>query len=453
LQRINKKILILGFVFDLSILKTLEFHPSACYVVPFDLEERLEKHIWINALLVIIFPFVAGCRDNSPEALKLTALKIHDRILTVDTHTDTPLNLLREGWDIGKRHETGVPGSGRIDLPRMRKGGLDAAFFAAYVRQGERTEDGYRRARERTNVLIDAIDSVAIKYPDRAGIGLAPDDPYTLEKQGKRTIFIGMENGYPLGKDPSLLKTFYDRGVRYITLCHTKNNDLCDSSTDEKGPEWNGLSPFGEKVVDEMNRLGIIIDVSHISDDAFQDVLERTKAPVIASHSCCRAVFDSPRNLSDDMLRALAKNGGVIQINLCSFYLKETRDNPEQKAALDSLKEARGDLDAIRDEKTLQEYLNAYFDIMDRYPSDLATVTDLADHIDHAVRIAGIDHVGIGSDFDGGAELADVTDVSDYPNITLELVRRGYSEKDIRKIWGGNFMRVFREVIRIEQTL
>jgi len=238
-------------------------------------------------------------------------------------------------------------------------------------------------------------------------------------------------------------------------LCHTKNNEICDSSTDEA--EWNGLSPFGEKVVKELNRLGMIVDVSHISDSSFYDVLRITKSPVVATHSCCRALCDHPRNLTDQMLKALAKNGGVIQMCLVSSFVKKSKSNPERQAAIkkemDRLKEKYGDYYAITDPKIKEEYRNAYRAIFEKYPRELATVKDLVDHIDHAVKLIGIDHVGIGTDFDGGGELKDCYDVSQLPNITAELLKRGYSKEEIRKIWGGNFMRVFREVIKVSKEI
>lgn len=390
-----------------------------------------------------------GCTDRTIQDPKQHALELHDRILTIDTHTDTPLRLFRKGWDIGELHESGLSASGKIDLPRMKAGGLDAAFFAAFEGQKERTPDGFKNTKLRADKTITAIWDIQTRYPDLAEIALTPDDACRIQKAGKRTIFIGMENVYPIGKDLSNIGYFYERGVRYITLCHTKNNDICDSSTDKKGSEWNGLSPFGERVVDEMNRLGILIDVSHMSDEAFFDVLERSKTPVFASHSNCRAVFDDDRNITDDMLRVLAKNGGVIHINLCSFYIKDIEKNPQKKKELADLrKQYDGGYYYIEDEARKAEYLEVYYAIQDKYPSEKATVSEMVDHIDHAVKIAGIDHVGIGSDFDGGAELEDVRDVSEMPNITIELVKRGYTDAEIEKIWSGNFLRVFREAIQ-----
>jgi membrane dipeptidase len=250
-----------------------------------------------------------------------------------------------------------------------------------------------------------------------------------------------------------LVKHFYDRGVRCLTLCHTRHNDICDSSTDTTRSPWNGLSPFGEEVVKEINRLGMLIDVSHISDSAFWDVLRTSKAPVIASHSACRVLASSPRNLDDDMLRALADRGGVVQICLVSFYLKTVPPNPAKESALDSIRQVYGDWDKAVDPAVQEKRRNAYYAVMRRYPDPMATVAEFVDHIDHAVKIVGIDHVGFGSDLDGGGGVEECNDVTQYPRITEELVRRGYNEGQIRKIWGGNTLRVLDKVAGIARSL
>jgi len=254
-----------------------------------------------------------------------------------------------------------------------------------------------------------------------------------------------MENGYPVGTDLSLLQGFYEMGARYITLCHTRNNDICDSSTDNKGPEFDGLSDFGVKVVEEMNRLGMMIDLSHASDETFYDVIEFSKAPVIASHSNAKALQNVHRNMDDDMIRKLAENGGVIQVCLVNSYLAELDPNPQRDSAMTALRvKYRGFDDLSEEERTAAR--REWQGINDKYPPNLATLADVADHIDHIVKIAGIDHVGFGSDFDGGGGVDGLYDVSDLPNLTQELLRRGYSEDDIRKFWGGNFLRVMKAV-------
>ncbi len=383
----------------------------------------------------------SGCAQQPDKK----ALRIHKKVLTVDTHCDTPMRLTRGGFDLGQRHEPGQRSSGKMDFPRMKEGGLDAEFFAIFLGQGPLSQDGFTKAYDLAERTIDSMYAACERYPKLAEIATAPADAYRLEKKGKIAAFLGMENGYPLSNNLSLVKHFYDRGIRYITLCHTSNNQICDSSTDEK-ELWHGLSPFGEKVVKEMNRLGIMVDVSHISDKSFFDVIKLSNAPIIASHSSVRALRDSPRNLSDEMLMALKKNGGVIQICVFNNYLVEVKQDPRRNAALDSLRQHYGDYNAIKDEKVKEEMRNAYMALMEKYPGTRATVSDLVDHIDHVVNLIGIDHVGIGTDFDGGGGIDGCNDVTEFPNITRELVKRGYSEEDISKIWGGNFMRVFRKV-------
>lgn len=393
-------------------------------------------------LLCFCFLLLAFNPVGDDEKLYRQAMKIHQKAVTIDSHTDTPLYFTRSGFDIGVRHDAREDGS-KLDLPRMETGGLDAVFFAVFVGQDERSFEGNQKALQRAVALFDAINTAVANNKSKASIALEPEDARKLKKQGKRAIYIGLENGYPIGNDLSLIQYFYDRGARYITLCHTDNNDICDSSTDST--EFNGLSSFGESVVKEMNRIGMMIDVSHISDSAFFDVIRLSKVPVIASHSSARAVCDHPRNLSDDMLVALAKNGGVAQVCLLSDYVKTMPPNPQRDSAQNALRVKYRNFKNLSDEES--EMATAEWRAMNRqYPRVLATVADYVDHIDHMVKVAGIDHVGIGSDFDGGGGLADCFDVSGFPNITMELLRRGYSEEEIIKIWGGNFLRVMEEV-------
>ena len=326
----------------------------------------------------------------------------------------------------------------------MQSGGLHAEFFAAFLAQGPRNDSSYSDVYRETVSIIDAIHRNVDKNAAVAGIALSPSDGYKLKKEGKIAAYIGIENGYAIGKDLSLIKKYYDLGARYMTLSHTRNNDICDSSTDPGGPENDGLSEFGKEVVREMNRLGMIVDISHVSDKSFFDVLKVSIAPVIASHSSCRALCGSPRNLSDDMLVALKENGGVIQICLLSSYLKTPEPNPEMEAKLKDLKEKYGEYGSLPD-SVKKIVRREYSSIREKY-ENLATVKDIVDHIDHVVQIIGVDYVGIGSDFDGGGGLKDCKDASQMKNITIELLRRGYTRSDIKKIWGGNFMRVFRKV-------
>ncbi len=417
----------------------------------------MARKILIRSLVLCFFAFVlfqAGCRpEPAEEDLAVQARLIHDRVLTVDTHCDTASRLPGGNWDIGVRHNSGDRASGKVDLPRMVEGGLDAEFFAVFVGQGERTEQGYDRAKEWALRTLDAIHAMCEKYPDLVGLALTPDDAYRLEKRGMRIAFIGLENGYPIGKDLENVAEFYEKGVRYITLCHSRDNDICDSSTDRQDPEDRGLSDFGREVVAACNRLGMMVDVSHISDKSFYDVLDVTKAPVIASHSSCRALCDSPRNLSDEMIRALAENGGVIQICFLSSYLRKPEPNPERDQALKELREKYGSIREIQDEAVRKKAREEYGAINARYPREMATVEDVVDHIEHVIEIAGVDHVGIGTDFDGGGGVEGCNDVSEMFRVTEELARRGHSEEEIAKIWGGNVMRVLRRVMAVSAEL
>lgn len=369
------------------------------------------------------------------------ANKIHDEVLTVDSHCDTPLNLLGDKLDLGVWNNDGS----KVDFPRMKAGGLDASFFAVFIGQGKRDEASFAKVKQDALDIFKAIDTSVNRYPDQAEIALAAKDVKGIRKSGKSAVYIGVENGYPLGKDLSNVEEFYNLGARYITLCHTKNNDLCDSSNDKLGAEHDGLSAFGIEVVKEMNRLGMMVDVSHISDKSFYDVIALSDVPVIASHSSSRSVCDHPRNMDDEMLRALAANGGVTQLCVLNSYIKEQPENPEREKALVDLRKAYDNfenLSAERYSQGVKEWRKIYED----YPEVKATVEDAVDHIDHMVKVVGIDHVGIGTDFDGGGGIDGFNDVSEAPNLTYELVKRGYSKKDIAKIWGGNFMRVFRAV-------
>lgn len=382
---------------------------------------------------------MAAACASSEDKISRKADKLHSEMLSVDTHCDTPMRLYRGTFDLGVRNE-----KGSVDFPRMKEGGLDAEFFAIFIGQGPRTPEAHEFVHRTTLATFDSIRSNVNRNSAMAGIALAPDDAYRLKSEGKVSVFMGIENGYAVGKDITKVKQYYDLGARYITLCHSFNNDICDSSTDKSGPEHNGLSAFGEEVVKEMNRQGMIIDVSHMSDESFYDVLKVSKAPVIASHSSCRALCESPRNLNDEMLQALKKNGGVIQICILSDYLKQPEPNPEYEAKRAELrtkwKEMGPDLTEAQQEQRWEELSN-----LKRQYVKLATVADAVNHIQHVVDIAGIDYVGIGSDFDGGGGLEDCQDVSMMKNITRELLRRGYSRDEIAKIWGGNFMRVMRE--------
>jgi membrane dipeptidase len=394
----------------------------------------MRKFIWFS-LIVLLLPC---CNNNDRQLIKL-AEKIHEKILTVDTHCDTPMDMARSGFDLGESHTEGC-----VDFPRMIEGGLDAEFFAVFTRQGPRTDSVYDEVFDGALEILETIHRNVEKNSAVAEISLSPEDAYRLKKAGKIAAFIGIENGYPLGRDISRVKELYDKGARYITLTHTRNNDICDSSTDPNGPENNGLSSFGGEVVREMNHLGLMIDVSHVSDKAFYDVLKLSGAPVIASHSSCRALCENPRNLSDNMLLSLRDNGGVIQICILSEYIRTPDPNPELEAKLGELRKKYGDSRSLPEDKR-KLFRSEYREIQKKYQK-LATLKDVVDHIDHVVQVIGVDHVGIGTDFDGGGGVDGCRSVADMKNITVELLRRGYTRSEIEKIWGGNIMRVFKEV-------
>ena len=388
---------------------------------------------------------------NSEEELIQKALDIHNRVLTLDTHADTPLRMIQPGFDMSERHDPRESGS-KVDYPRMVEGGLDAIFFAAFVAQDIRDDGGHNRAKNLCLQMIDSIVTSTNRNTDLVGLALNPEDAYSLEKAGKRAIYIGIENGYPIGNDLSNVELYFNKGVRYITLVHSSNNDLADSATDPNGPEHGGLSEFGSEVVQEMNRLGIMVDVSHGNDSLFYDAISLSKAPIIASHSNARAVTNHKRNMTDEMLKLMAKNGGVVQLTMLADYLREAPPNVARDSAIAVLRANMKPLGEMTKEEQIATR-NTFREINEKYPAPAATVEHVVDHIDHIIKIAGIDHVGIGCDFDGGGGIEGVFDASEVMNITIGLVKRGYSEEEVEKIWGGNLIRVFKEVQEVAKKI
>lgn len=384
---------------------------------------------------------LARAQDTPDPAIKVKADRIHQAVFSLDTHGDLPyLMSNRPDFDVSQWNDVEATRS-QIDLPRMRHGGLDGMFLAVYVGQGPRTPEGNEAAIAEGLKLFELVHGIAEKYPEMAGIATSEAEGRALKKAGKAALFIGVENGYAIGNDLGMLKKHYDLGARYMTLSHTRNNDICDSSTDT--PEHGGLSDFGKEVVKEMNRLGMIIDVSHISDDAFFDCIKYSNAPIVATHSSARALYDHPRNLSDEMIIALAKKGGVLQMNMFSAYLKD--DSPERIAAMEKINADFPMVEGVSEE-VRQARRAAVAELNQTHPYQRATLEMVMDHIDHVVELVGIDHVGIGPDLDGGGGVVGMYDVSEAANVTYELVKRGYSEEDIDKIWGGNFFRVMKSV-------
>ena len=370
---------------------------------------------------------------------------VHKRALVIDTHVDTPMMMMNRGFDLGERHS--VPDL-QVDYPRLREGGVDAVFFAVFINQQPLSDENYEKAFQSANEIIDSTIASVQRNSHLVELATHSADVKKIAAKNKTAIYLGLENGFPLAHDLSRVEHFYNRGIRYISFSHSYNNQLCDSSTDSGEELHGGLSSFGREVVNEMNRLGMMIDVSHISDKAFFDVIELSQAPVIASHSSVRAVCDHPRNLSDEMLVALAKNGGVIQICLLGDYISPPDTTSLNYIKKQELRKRYNNWNYKNDDERKAAWAE-WYDIERNYPPVLPTIANAVDHIDHVVTLVGVDYVGIGSDFDGGGGLADCPDVAAFPLITEELLSRGYSEEDIHKIWGGNFLRVFRQVEEI----
>ncbi|WP_129793343.1 dipeptidase [Sphingosinicella sp. CPCC 101087] len=360
----------------------------------------------------------------------------HEQMLVLDTHLDIPARWDDGEWDFGALHRYEWDLS-QVDLPRMEQGGLDGGFMVIYTPQGDLTPEGYREARDAALARAVAIHRVIAENDDRMGLALTADDAERLHREGRRIAFISMENGWPLGEDLSLLSTFRRLGLRMAGPVHSRTNQLADSTTGEA--RWNGLSPLGEQWVAEMNRLGLVIDGSHSSDAALDDMLELSRVPIVLSHSGPKAIFDHPRNLDDGRMRRLAEAGGVMFIN--SIFLSPYDTSPER----DAINDRHGnwaELDAderrrlLRDRAALdaqRPYTSADFDLFMR-------------SLLHAVAVMGVDHVGLGADWDGGGGVIGMEDVSRLPRITARLRREGLSDADIAKIMGGNLLRVLRQV-------
>jgi membrane dipeptidase len=354
-------------------------------------------------------PISSAALGAQSAALRARSVAIHGRVIAIDSHADI-------GFDFATdRVDPGVDGDRRVDIPKMQAGGLDAAFFIVYVGQGARDPEGYGLARERAMTKFDAIHRMARLYPDRIGLSHSADDVGRIAASGRLVAAIGIENGWVIGPDIGLVSEYHDLGARYMTLAHNGHNDISDSAQPQADlgdnpVEHDGISEFGEAVIAEMNRVGMMVDVSHISKAAMLDAVRLSRAPVVASHSSMSAIHTHARNMDDEQLLALGENGGVVHAVAFHDYLVPEARQP-------------------------------------------ATVADLVDHIDHAVELIGIDHVGISSDFDGGGGIEGWNDASETLNVTLELVRRGYTEDEIARLWGGNLLRVWRENERVAASL
>jgi membrane dipeptidase len=380
-------------------------------------------------LAVLLLLSACGYAQNMEEARR-----IQSEVLGVDTHNDTAQRVLIEKVDIGQRLSSGM-----VDIPRLREGGIHVPFFALWVPTYYPGAEAVRRTLE----LRDAMQGVFDKYPDQIELATSAHDIERIVGQKKIAAVLTAEGGHQIDDDLAVLRMYRRMGMLSMTLAHFRNNNWADSSTDN--PVHNGLTDFGKSVVREMNRIGMIVDVSHVSDKTFYDVLDTSTKPVIASHSSCFVYSDVPRNMKDDMFRALAKNGGVVGVNFSSSFLSQKDADAlkkliaQQNAIPQNLTGAALDAFAAKDHADSGEATAQV---------GHATVEDAAECIDHIVKVAGIDHVGIGSDFDGIPSVpSGLEDVSKMPNLTAALLKRGYSEKDIQKIMGKNFLRVIREVV------
>ena len=370
------------------------------------------------------------------------ARALHERLLVLDSHLDTPAHFARSGWDIMTRH-TYDSDLSQVDYPRMQEGGLDGGFWAIYTPQGPRTPEGEQAARDQALQRAVLIHEMVAKNNQHFALAFTADDAARIAGSGKRVVYLSIENGYPLGHDTTLLKTFYELGVRVFGFVHFKNNDLADSSTDPGGPEWKGLSPLGKQLIVQANRLGIVVDASHASDDVLDQLIELSKTPVLLTHSGCKAAYAHPRNIDDARLRKLAASGGVIQINSYSEYVIPTPVNPDRQKALAALFAQFGRPDASSPE-SIAALARGRTEIDRKYPVPRATLDDFMKHLLHALQVAGPDHVGIGLDWDGGGGVTGMEDVAALPKITERLLQAGYSEQDLAKIWSGNLLRVLR---------
>lgn len=387
-------------------------------------------------LLLALLPLLA----HADTAVSPATLALHQRLLVLDSHLDTPLTLTRPGWNILERHDYRQDGS-QVDLPRMREGGLDGGFFAVYTPQGPRTEEGRAYASAYGLATLTRIRDVIDRNPDSFALALTADDARRIAAQGKRVVFISMENADPLSSDPELLDTYYRQGLRMLGLVHFMNNDLADSAT--ALPEWKGLSPKGRDLVQRANRLGILLDVSHASDAVFDQMLALSSAPLIASHSSSRAVNPHPRNLDDARVRQLAAKGGVIQVNAYSDYLIPLAPNPDRNKAMAALGARFHNLAALSPEQVKALYQERD-SLNQRFAQPKASLDVFMKHLLHLLEVAGPDHVGIGADWDGGGGVSGLDDVSQLPVITQRLLDAGYSEAQIANIWSGNLLRVLQ---------
>jgi membrane dipeptidase len=373
-----------------------------------------------------------------------TQTALHQRLLCLDTHLDTPASFARPGWDMMKRHSRDTDLT-QVDYPRMVEGGLDGGFFAIYTPQGPLTPEGMLAARDAAFLRAMEIRELVAAHPDKFELAFVAEDAARIAASGKRIVYQSIENASPLGDDVSLLRVFYRLGVRMVGFIHFKNNQFGDSATDK--PQWNGLSPKGRELAALGNDLGMVLDASHASDDVFDQMMELSRAPIILSHSGCRAVHNHPRNIDDDRIKKLAAKGGTIQINSYNAYLIDVPANPERDKAVAALRQKlrpSPNQTAAEAEAARGELVKGMKEIDARYPEPRATFDMYMSHVTHALDLVGPDHVGVGCDWDGGGGVSGMEDVTAIPKITERLVKLGYTERQLSNFWGGNALRVLK---------
>ena len=405
---------------------------------------RMRKHLVRAGLAgaLLVLPVLVATQSAPADGVSARAKQLHDRAIVIDTHADTPQRLFFDKtFDIAVRQK-----NGNIDIPRMREGGLDGLFFSIWVPSDVTGPPAVKRAMD----LIDATREAARLHPDQLVLATTAADVRRAAAEHKIAALMGMEGGHMIDDDMRLLRLYAALGVRYMTLTHFKNNNWADSSTDK--PAHNGLTAFGKDVVREMNRLGMMVDISHVADKTFFDVLALTRAPVIASHSSSRVIANHPRNMTDDMIRALAKNGGVMMINYHAAFLSEEFRVASEKQSGDVVAEmaALSKKCGGNESCTTLEGERLDHEAMAKGTLPKVGWDKIIEHIDHAVKVAGADHVGLGSDFDGATMPLGMEDASKLPKITDALLRKGYSDADVEKILGGNLLRVMEQVEKVK---
>ena len=370
-------------------------------------------------------------------AVSKVDMALHRKMLTLDTHLDTPTHFTRPGWDIADHHEVEHDFS-QVDLPRMNQGGLDGGFFVIYTGQGDLTADGYRYARDYALRRAIEIREMLAAHADKFELALTAADAARIDKAGKKFAFVSMENSWPLGEDLTLMETFHKEGLRMAGPVHFRNNQLADSSTDPKGKIWNGYSPLGLRWIAEANRLGLVIDVSHASDDVVDQSVALSKTPIIASHSGPKALYDHARNIDDARLKKIADAGGAICIN--SIYLTDTTPSPERKAALEAL--GRGPDLKTATPQAVKAYADKRAAIDKTHPAVRGDFDLFMKSMLHVLKVAGPKGVCVGADWDGGGGMDGFEDITDLPKITARLKAEGYSDADVEAIWSGNVLRI-----------